>query len=195
MLWRPCFTAFLASISQHAALVRAAPALAFPVNSQIPPVAFGSRAYSFTFSPTTFKSDRPEISYSLGNAPAWLSLDSTRRTLQGTPTAADVGPVTFELNAQDEDGQTPSSVTLMVVRNVNIRAGQSLLPFLRVAGSVSAQAILLLKPLEAFEIRLSPDAFTGASSSTAYYAVVSMSQNLCQFDLTFLHGDLKLCLR
>lgn len=163
----------------------AAPDLAFPINSQVPPVAYASQPYQFVFADSTFRSDEPTISYSLNGAPSWLSLDSGRRSLQGSPATSDVGAATFELRASDGGGETASEVTLVVLGRPNIGLGRPILPDIEAAGPVSAPSTLLLKPLSPFAITFSSDVFSGASPSTKYYAISANSSPLppwIQFD-------------
>lgn len=70
--------------------VDAIPTVAFPLKSQVPPVARISKPFSYTFLNSTFSSTLPR-SYTLSNAPSWLFLDSSTRTLSGTPSVSDVG--------------------------------------------------------------------------------------------------------
>ena len=175
----------------HLRYAASSPQLAFPINSQVPPVAYTDQPYSFSFSPSTFQSPDSSLSYSINNGPAWLSLDSDTRTLQGTPTAADVGAPQFQLTATDDDGSASSSVTLVVLQNADITPGQPILQYLEAAGVISAPDTLVLKSLVAFEIAFSPAVFSGLSPNTAYYATSSNSSPLppwIQFesqDLTF----------
>ncbi|KAI1416161.1 hypothetical protein F5Y13DRAFT_186411 [Hypoxylon sp. FL1857] len=104
-----------------ATFASAAPVDYFPINSQLPPVARISEAFEFTFSPMTFFSSSV-ITYRLGNAPKWLSIDSSARRLYGTPSDEDVPPgevvgVPIELVAEDETGSTTTNPTLVVSRN------------------------------------------------------------------------------
>ena len=183
--------AITAVIVNHLGFAASSPQLDFPVNSQVPPVAYTDQPYSFSFSPSTFHSQGSSLSYSISNGPAWLSLDSVTRTIQGTPTAADSGAPQFQLTATDDDGSTSSSVTLVVLQNAAITPGQPILQYLEAAGQLSAPDTLVLKPLVAFEIAFPPAIFSGLSPSTAYYATSSNSSPLppwIQFesqDLTF----------
>ena len=166
-----------------------APDLAFPINSQVPPVAYASQPYQFFFADSTFRSDEPTIYYSLHGAPSWLSFDSSRRSLEGSPATSDVGASTFELRASDGGGETASEVTLVVLGRPNIGLGQPILPDIEAAGPVSAPSTLLLKPLSPFAITFSSNVFSGASPSTKYYAISANSSPLppwIQFDATHL---------
>jgi axial budding pattern protein 2 len=151
--------------------VRATPELAFPVNSQVPPVAYASEPYQYKFSDSTFRSDSPKISYTLADAPTWLSLDSDQKSFKGSPATADVGSSTFQLRAADDQGETAAEVTLVILDGPYIGQGMPILSHLQAAGPVSAPSTLLLKPLQPFSIILSPDVFSGTSSSTRFYAI------------------------
>lgn len=165
--------ACFANLVLLAANVQCAPELAFPVNAQVPPVAYASQPFSYTFSETTFQSSKPPISYRIENAPAWLSLGTNDRTLQGSPGLPDVGAVTFQLQASDEDGTTSTDVTLVVSAENPIGDGESVAASLRSAGQVQGPSSLVLEPLAPFTIQFSKAIFSGTSSSTTYYATCS----------------------
>jgi axial budding pattern protein 2 len=166
-----------------------APELAFPVNSQVPPVAYASERYKFSFSASTFHSDESAVSYTLANAPAWLTLDSNGRVFEGTPAPGDVGAPRFQLRASDGTGETSSEVTLVVVQRAPIKLEMTILPYLEASGPISAPSTLLLKPLAPFSILFPTSIFSGTSHSTIYYAVSADSSPLppwIQFDPTTL---------
>lgn len=165
--WKAC----LASLFLLVEYSRCAPEVAFPVNSQVPPVAHTSQPYSFAFSDTTFRSTAGPISYRIDNAPQWLSIDSNTRTLQGTPEESDGGVATFALSATDSTGTTSEAVTLVIVSREGISQGDSILPSLRAAGQVQDPSTLFLNPLTAYSISFPSQIFSGTGASTTYYAV------------------------
>lgn len=59
----------------------------YPFNQQLPSAAHANIPYQFHFAPTTSQSDAGRTQYSLVGGPSWLLLDSTSRTLSGTPRA------------------------------------------------------------------------------------------------------------
>src|ERR1700692_2595497 len=105
----------LYALAVFQAVVGAIPTVTYPINSQVPPVARLSEYFSYTFSISTFSSDLP-ITYTLSDAPSWLSLDDGTRTFTGTPTRNDVGSNTVtafsvELVASDESGSVSLNST------------------------------------------------------------------------------------
>ena len=152
-------------------LSAAAPQLAFPINSQVPPVAYASQPFKFVFAATTFVLSAPRISYTIADGPEWLAIDYNSRQFSGVPEIEDVGATTFQLIASDSTGQTSTSVTLVVAASSDLSADADILPRLGRSGTVSAPDSLLLHPQEEFELVLDGDIFSGVSSSTAYYAV------------------------
>ncbi|EMF08322.1 uncharacterized protein SEPMUDRAFT_53722 [Sphaerulina musiva SO2202] len=92
----------------------AVPNAAFPFNSQVPAVARVGQQYSFRISDSTFAPDPTAYVYTISNQPAWLTIDSSTRTLQGTPGASDAGSTTFVLTAADSSGNAQMSCTLVV---------------------------------------------------------------------------------
>ncbi|KPI36981.1 Axial budding pattern protein 2 [Cyphellophora attinorum] len=179
------WAASLASFILLTRPVRCAPQVAFPINSQLPPVAYASKLYSFTFADTTFSSEVQPIEYAISNGPQWLSIVSDSRTLRGMPDEGDVGALTFDLSATDTTGTTTVTVTLVVARSQSIGAGEPVLPSLSKVGSVQGPSTLFLRPLTPFSIPLSPQIFSGTSLSSTYYAVSANNSPLppwIQFD-------------
>ncbi|KAK7931694.1 polarity establishment/cellular polarization [Apiospora marii] len=148
----------------------------FPINSQLPPVARISEPFSFIFSPSTFSSPYP-ITYSLVNAPKWLSIDSNSRRLFGEPKDEDVPPgevvgVPIKLQAKDESGTTTTNATLVVSRNppptVNIPLAAQAKRF----GPFSGPSSLLLHPSKPFAYTFDRSTFQAdRAPELNYYAV------------------------
>lgn len=181
----PAYQASLAAAFIIIELVSGQPRIAYPVNSQLPPVAYVHQPFEFVFSPLTFSSDGSDISYALSNQPGWIHLDSYTRKLKGTPTSTDLGAPEFQLLASDNDGQTSSSVTLVVIERKALSVGDGILAQLAQAGSVSTPATLLLHPSEPFAFDVAPRVFNGVSPDTVFYAVSSDGSPLpswIQFD-------------
>ena len=176
-------------LSPFLKLASAVPTVNFPINSQVPPVAQVSQAYSFTFADSTFEADSATITYTLVGPPAWLQLSSASRTFSGTPSAGDEGASTFKLLAEDGTGTTSQSVVLIVLQGARPGLGEALLPQLANFGATSSPAALLLKPLEAFSFTFSTSTFTDISTETAFYATSQDNSPLpiwLQFDASQL---------
>lgn len=153
----------------------ATPQLAFPINSQFPPVAYVSQPYNFEFAVTTFVSPLPQVAYAITDGPTWLQFDKSSRVLTGTPLQKHVGTNTFRLTASDSTGQASTTVTLMVLSESSVLTSNTLvLPQLEKAGPVSGPQSLILHPSQPFEVVFSPQTFGGITSNTQYYAA---SQN------------------
>jgi hypothetical protein len=105
---------FLLWTSLLLATTSAIPAAVFPFNSQVPTAVRINQPYAFQFSGSTFAPGDANLIYSLSGQPAWLSLDSTARTLTGTPGQADSGSSTFILTAADSSGAAHMQCTLVV---------------------------------------------------------------------------------
>ncbi|CZT41279.1 uncharacterized protein RSE6_00999 [Rhynchosporium secalis] len=156
----------------------AAPTIAFPINSQVPPAARVLIPFSYAFPISTFQSDLPMI-YTLSSGPTWLSLDSTSRILSGTPSLEDAGThtvtgVPISLTASDSTGSITLNATLVVSKNsapsVRIPASQ-----LVSSGAFSAPSTLLYHPSTPFSFSLQPGTFANDDGGTAfnYYAITS----------------------
>ena len=162
--------AILVSAVTLLSIAGANPDIQFPVNSQVPPVAQASELYNFVFAKSTFTSASAHITYALAEEPAWLQLDSGTRTFSGWPGSNDVGTVTFQLLASDEQGHTALSVTLVVVEDGGLEVGRSIPSQLAGFGVSSSPTSISFYPLQSFAFNLSLDTFLRTSSSTNYYA-------------------------
>ena len=147
-----------------------APELFFPINSQVPPVAYVSRLYQFTFSQATFVSNAPQISYSISRSPDWLQFNSSTRTFSGIPSQQDVGSTIMELTAEDASGRSMSLVTLVVLEITELSQEDSILSTLMEFGPVSPPNTFLFQPLEQFVLTFKKHVFHGTDSNTNYYA-------------------------
>ncbi|KAI0853212.1 hypothetical protein F5Y00DRAFT_134913 [Daldinia vernicosa] len=172
-----CKEVFAFGVAAAAMLAGAAPVDYFPINSQLPPVARISEAFDFTFSPLTFFS-KSDITYRLGNAPKWLSIDSSSRRLFGTPSDDDVPPgevvgIPIELIAEDATGSTTTKPTLVVSRNrppiINVPISKQLPKF----GTYIAPSTLHLHPSKPFSFSFDEHTFRTDSGDDElnYYAV------------------------
>ncbi|RKU45668.1 hypothetical protein DL546_004980 [Coniochaeta pulveracea] len=159
-------------------LAAATPTITFPINSQVPPVARIGKPFSFEFSSSTF-SPSTQLTYTLSNAPQWLSIDSKSRRIYGTPKEQDVAKgdvvgVPFEVKASDTTGSASMDVTLVVCRHsapaVQIALVDQGLDF----APLSQPSSFIMGPNEAFAFSLSLDTFTNpAGYNLTYYAVMA----------------------
>lgn len=174
-----------------AILVRTAPIISFPINSQVPPVARIGEPFSFVFSSTTFtSSDGSDLSYSLTDPPSWLSIDSANRRLSGTPKDGDVGAGTvvgidITLMAADSTGSTALDATLVVSRDtaptVQIPISEQIESF----GSYSAPSSILYYPDQSFEFAFANDTFSDAEASELNYYTVMINNSPLPAWVTF----------
>ena len=102
------------AVCAFVSIVRAAPDIAFPFNSQVPTVARVDQPYLFQFSSSTFAPEATNFTYSLSAQPNWLTIDNASRTLSGTPSQSDVGASIFTLTAADDTGDAHTLCTLVV---------------------------------------------------------------------------------
>ncbi|TVY23726.1 Axial budding pattern protein [Lachnellula hyalina] len=160
-------------------ITNAAPTIDYPLNSQVPTIARVSQPFAYTFPSSTFSS-ASAITYNLSSGPSWLSLDSTTRTLSGTPSTADVGTdsvtgVAIGLTATDSSGSITLSATLVVSKNpapvVSIPPSLQLPSF----GAFSGPSTILFHPSTPFKFKFDPETFSanGGSSNLSYYAVTA----------------------
>lgn len=169
----------------------AAPDAAFPINSQVPPVARVARPYQFVFSASTFTSFTTELQYTLSNAPEWLQFDGTTRTFHGTPGKNDVGPAEFNLVATDSTGSTNMPVTFVVSTGAGPTLGVSVLQQLATLGTFSQPSDLLFYPSSPIMISFGQDTFSNTDLDTVYYAICANNTPLPSW-ITFDASQLQL---
>lgn len=155
-------------------LVSALPQVAFPFNSQVPTLARANEAYVFQLAPTTFVSnDDSTLVYSLAKAPAWLNLESTTRTLYGTPGQGNTGPNVFKIVATGNDGSVDMDCTLVVASNSPPVLTGNISADLARSGPLSGPTTLILQPSTAFAITFSTNLFGDPSTIRTYYATMA----------------------
>jgi len=155
------------------ALVEAVPQLAFPINTQVPPLAVVEQPFSFTFSPSTFLYDSPSISYSISNnTPSWLKFDAGLRTFTGTPQSSDVGNFTFTLSANDATGTASGDVMFLVVADDGVAVGKDVKTQIVGFGGVDGAGGIVLTNERPFSWQFSQDTFIATDNPIiTYYAV------------------------
>jgi len=160
--------------------INAAPTVAFPFNSQVPPVARIGEPFSYSFSSSTFHSGFP-LSYTLSTAPKWLSLDSDTRTLSGTPSVTDAGKdtvagVDIEITASDQSGSVTLNATLVISKNPAPDVHIPLISQLSSFGAFSsAPSTLLVHPSTEFKFNFHPGTFSTGDGkpNLLYYAITT----------------------
>ncbi|KAL4814048.1 hypothetical protein BDW67DRAFT_94007 [Aspergillus spinulosporus] len=141
----------------------------YPVNAQLPPVARISKPFHFVFSQSTFSGSGPQTVYSLSNAPSWLTVNSTSRTLSGTPQKEDAGSPKFDLIATDSSGSTSMQVTLIVTGDDGPKVGKPVIPQLQAKGPTSSPSNVIVRSGASFSISFDQDTFSNTRPSTVYY--------------------------
>ena len=148
------------------------PSISFPFNAQLPLAARIDEFFSYSFSPYTFTSGS-KITYSLGNHPSWLSIESSTRRLYGTPRASDVtkGDVVgqpVDIIATDDTGSTTMSATVVVSRSPPPSVQVPLAKQIDNFGKFSAPSSILSYPSTPFKFKFDQDTFGKAGLN--YYA-------------------------
>lgn len=141
----------------------------YPINAQLPPVARVSQPFSFTFAYDTFANADSTTKYSLSDAPEWLEVESSSRTLSGTPHSDDDGSKAFELVATNGSDSASMAVTLVVTSDSGPTKGKSLISQLQLLGPVSYPATLFIHPGSPFSIKFDPETFQNTHPATIYY--------------------------
>ncbi|KAH6891396.1 hypothetical protein B0T10DRAFT_311467 [Thelonectria olida] len=152
------------------------PTVNFPLNSQLPPVARVDKLFSYTFSPYTFKStSESKISYSLGDAPKWVSIDGEDGRLYGTPTdktipSGDIIGQTVEIIANDGSGSTTMNSTLVISRKTGPSILKPLADQIKNFGDYSAPSSLLFYASKEFSFSFDSDTFDYQANMINFYA-------------------------
>ena len=167
------------------------PGIAFPINSQVPPVARVSEPYEFVFSASTFVSSSSSLQYALSNSPDWLQLDSSTRRFSGTPGKDDVGPVNFSLKATDTLGSSTMPITFVVASDPGPGLGIPVSQQLPAFGTFLEPNKLLLYPSSSVMLSFTTDTFTNTNDNTVYYAICANNTPLPSW-LTFDASHLQL---
>ncbi|KAF4970954.1 hypothetical protein FZEAL_9943 [Fusarium zealandicum] len=154
----------------------------FPINSQLPPVARIDEPFSYIFSQYTFRSDY-NISYSLGDAPEWLSIDSDQGRLYGTPTDGSVpkGEVVgqaVQVIADDGTGSESLNATLVVSRSQAPSVKIPLSDQIEGFGDYSAPSSLVSYTSADFSFSFDPETFEHQPDMINYYATSGDSSPL-----------------
>jgi hypothetical protein len=163
----------------------------YPLNQQFPSAAHVDIPYQFQFAPTTFQSDASKIQYSLVGGPSWLSLDSTSRTLSGTPRASDVGEIAFTIAAAAAAGAVANMASkLLVTADNQPETNVNITQVLSTAGQLSGPTILTIGPSKPFNVSFPTDSFKLDGKPLTYYATLSDHTPLpawISFDASSLH--------
>ncbi|KAG5983534.1 hypothetical protein E4U55_007940 [Claviceps digitariae] len=163
-----------------AQLANGQPSISFPFNAQLPLAARIDKFFSYSFSPYTFQSDS-KISYSLGDHPSWLSIDSEGRRLFGTPKDGDVLPgevvgQNVNIIANDGKGSTSMNAVVVVSRQSAPQVQIPLEKQIQNFGNFSAPSSILSYPSTSFSFSFDRDTF--GKSGLNYYAVSGDSSPL-----------------
>lgn len=152
-------------------VARAAPAVAFPFNSQVPTVARVGHQYSFQLSDSTFVQNPNDLVYSLESQPAWLTFDGATRTLEGTPGQGDVGSVAFTLNAADSTGAAQMPCTLVISSDAAPQLTGDISQQLAATANLSSSEppVVTLLPSTIFKFDFEPGSFIDIVQRKLYY--------------------------
>ncbi|CAG8123582.1 unnamed protein product [Penicillium olsonii] len=166
---RPTMASFLTILAVISIANAAALTANYPINAQLPPVARVSEPFRFSFDQSTFSNSDNETEYSLSDAPSWLKVNSSTRTLSGTPREDDSGAPKFKLEASNGSEKDSMEVTLIVTADQGPTVHKPLVSQLQSMGPVSYPSTLFVHPGQPFSIEFDPDTFENTHPSTIYY--------------------------
>jgi len=172
-------------------VVIGAPFVAFPINSQVPPVARAVRPFEFVFSSSTFVSDAQPIQFILSDGPGWLQLDSGSRRLHGIPSEKDSGPFTVKIKAQDASGESVDHEAVFIVSTEpGLRVVKTIDSQLEVFGPTDGKRGLVFAPGQRYDFSFAPDTFSPRDRVQRYEAVSSENTPLPSW-INFDQGMMK----
>ncbi|KAL8674480.1 MAG: hypothetical protein Q9168_001145 [Polycauliona sp. 1 TL-2023] len=181
--------ALLVSLLFLAGRVVAAPDIALPINSQVPPVARINQPFNFTFSASTFASSTGILDYVVTDTPAWLQLDASSRTLSGTPASDAAGSFQFHLAAMDRTGSTVMPVTMVVATDAGPSLGTPVEEQLSSHDGFQSPDTIFVPHSSALAVSFSSDTFVNTNHDTVYYAMCANNTPLPSW-ITFDAGTL-----
>ncbi|PWW75250.1 hypothetical protein C7212DRAFT_280905, partial [Tuber magnatum] len=157
-----------------ASAVIGAPFVAFPINSQVPPVARVAKPFEFVFSSSTFVSDAQPIRFTLSSGPEWLQLDSGSRKLYGIPSEKDSGSFKVRINAQDASGDSVDHEAFFIVSTApGPKVVKTLDSQLGIFGPTDGKRGLVFAPEQRYGFSFAPDTFAPLDKIQRYEAVSS----------------------
>jgi len=168
-----------------------APFVAFPINSQVPPVARAVKPFEFVFSSSTFVSDAQPIQFTLSDGPEWLQLDSGSRKLYGIPSEKDSGPFKVKIKAQDASGESVAHEAVFIVSTEpGLKVVKTIDSQLEVFGPTDGKRGLVLAPGQRYDFSFAPDTFSPRDRVQRYEAVSSENTPLPSW-INFDQGMMK----
>ena len=167
----------LVLLTPYLQAVAGLPVVSFPFNAQLPPVARIGRLYTYSLPSHTFQSEF-NITYSLGDHPSWLSLESDEPRLYGIPEDEGVpaGKVVgqhVQIIATDEMGSTTMDATMVISRDQGPAIKIPLSDQIEEFGAYSAPSSILSYPDTDFEYTFDQNTFHHAAGRVSYYYAVS----------------------
>lgn len=181
----------LPAIALWPRLVAAILQVNYPLNLQLPPIAFADTPYQYQFPSSTFQVDSDQVQYSLVGSPSWLSLDSNNRTLSGTPHISDVGEISFKIVAAGSAGAVVHMDSrLLITKDDGPKVNGNISQVLSDAGPLSGPRTINLRPAKPFDISFPSDTFGSNGTPLSYYALLSDHTPLpawISFDASSLH--------
>jgi hypothetical protein len=146
----------------------------YPLNLQLPPVALVDQPYQYQLASTTFYSDSDTVHYSLVGAPSWLSLDSSNRTLLGTPRTTDLGEASFIIAAASLGGAVVNMGSKLLISNHNgPEVKGNVTETLANAGQLSGPRVVSVGPSKPIDITFPFDIFDTSANPLIYHAGLS----------------------
>ncbi|KAG0136729.1 hypothetical protein HOY82DRAFT_478823, partial [Tuber indicum] len=156
-----------------------APFVAFPINSQVPPVARAAKPFEFVFSSSTFISDAQPIQFALDDGPEWLQLDSSSRKLYGIPSEKDSGPFKVKIKARDALGESVDHEAVFIVSTEpGIKVVKTIDSQLGIFGPTDGKRGLVFAPGQRYDFSFAPDTFSPRDRIQRYEAVSSENRPL-----------------
>ncbi|KAG0643848.1 hypothetical protein HOY80DRAFT_287020 [Tuber brumale] len=168
-----------------------APFVAFPISSQVPPVARAAKPFEFVFSSSTFISDAQPIQFALSDGPEWLQLDSGSRKLYGIPSEKNSGPFKVKIKARDASGESVDHEAVFIVSTEpGLKVVKTIDSQLEILGPTDGKRGLVFAPGQRYAFSFAPDTFSPRDRIQRYEAVSSENTPLPSW-INFDQGTMK----
>ncbi|RPA95593.1 hypothetical protein L873DRAFT_1308134 [Choiromyces venosus 120613-1] len=174
-----------------ASVVIGAPFVAFPINSQVPPIAQAAKRFEFVFSSSTFVSDAQPVKFTLSDGPEWLQLDSGSRKLYGIPSERDSGPFKVKIRAQDASRESIDHEAVFIVSTEpGLKVVRTIDSQLETFGPTDGKRGLVFAPGQRYDFSFAPDTFSPRDRIQRFEAVSSENTPLPSW-INFDQGMMK----
>lgn len=194
-IYRQVFLTIILALLYGTSFIAADIYISNPISSQLPPIAYAGKSYTFSLSRDTFSysvsanakapSSPPSIAYNVEELPSWLTFDATSLTFTGTPPDQDAGKIvkipvegTLSSSTGGSNGNTSASeqFNLPIINEPAPIVNIPIVKQLSSASSLGPSKMLAPDTIHlplgwSFSIGLQGDTFTIPTGQRVYWSV------------------------